>query len=60
MIQRLSSNISFKANDIKSARETYDSLMIQNSQTAQKQNKVIANLMPLPMQGTGQKLDVIA
>lgn len=60
MIQRLSSNQSFMANETKSARETYDSLMTQNSQTAQKQNKVIANLMPIPMQGTGQKLDVMA
>ena len=61
MIQRLSSsNISFEANEVNSAREGYDSLMIKNSQTAQKQNKVIANLMPIPMQGTGQKLDIIA
>lgn len=60
MIQRLSSNVSFTANEIGSARETYDSLMTQNQQTAQKQNKVVANNMPIPMQGTGQKLDVIA
>lgn len=61
MIQRLSSsNVSFAAKEANSAREGYDSLMVKNSQVAQKQNKVITNLTPIPMQGAGQNLDVIA
>ena len=60
MIQRLA-QVSFKGNEVTSARESYDSLMIKNSQTAQKQNKVVANLAnQIPMQGAGQKLDIIA
>ena len=66
MIQRLSqSSLSFRANELTSPREGYDSQMVKNSQTAQKQNKVIANLFAqlsnqIPMQGSAQKLDVIA
>lgn len=66
MIPRLSqSSVSFKANQ--SVRDAYDSLMIKNSQTAQNQNRAITNITPnsnvvnqIPMQGAGQKLDIIA
>ena len=62
MIQRLSlSDVSFKANEAEnSARNGYSSLIAENTQTAQKQNGYIANFMSVPMQGAGQKLDVIA
>ena len=62
MIQRLGmSNLSFKANESATPREAYDSLMNKNSQTAQKQNKAVATVLnQIPMQGTAQKLDVIA
>ena len=60
MIQRLS-QVSFKGNEVTPARESYDSLLVKNSQTAQKQNKTVTNLAnQVPMQGVGQKLDVIA
>jgi len=62
MIQRLAhSNLAFKANENSSARESYDSLLIKNNQTAQKQNKTVVNFAnQIPMQGAGQKLDIIA
>ncbi|MBQ7288016.1 MAG: hypothetical protein IJW73_09675 [Candidatus Gastranaerophilales bacterium] len=63
MIQRLAyAPISFKANEATSPRDAYDSLMNNNVQTAQKQNKIVAatNQNTVPMQGAGQKLDVIA
>ena len=63
MIQRLAyAPVSFMANDASSPREAYDSLVNKNNQTAQKQNKVIAvaNQNSIPMQGAGQKLDIIA
>jgi hypothetical protein len=47
-------------------REGYDSLINNNSKTAQNQNNLAMNIAsilklgPIPMQGTGQKLDVIA
>ena len=57
--------MSFKGENI-SPREAYDSQMTKNSQTAQKQNGVVANLASaqtnnqIPMQGAGQKLDITA
>ena len=63
MIQRLGSNqLSFKANESLSAREQYNALMDKNLQTAQKQNNIVASVVnnQIPMQGMGQKLDVIA
>ena len=64
MIQRLNSpSLSFKGDSV-SPREAYDSQMINNSPMAQKQTNAVANLVspnhPIPMQGVGQKLDVIA
>ncbi len=66
MIQRLNSNVSFQGVTPTTPREGYDFLINNNSQTAQKQNNAVINmasaqkLSPVPMQGTGQKLDVIA
>ncbi len=67
MISRLShASLSFKANEPAiSPREAYDSKLAQNSQIAQNQNRIIQNLPAtknnqVPMQGSGQKLDVIA
>ncbi|MBQ8635821.1 hypothetical protein IJ425_06690 [bacterium] len=66
MIQNLAlSSLSFKGNENVSPREAYDSQMTKNSQMAQKQNGVVANMAAqinhqVPMQGVGQKLDVIA
>lgn len=65
MIPRLAqSSISFKAET--SVRDVYENMMTRNSQTAQKQNNAVVNMTTnqvknqIPMQGTGQKLDVIA
>lgn len=65
MIPRLAqSSISFKAET--PVRDVYENMLKRNSQTAQKQNNVVANITTnqtknqVPMQGTGQKLDVIA
>ena len=65
MIQRLAqSPISFKAEA--APRDVYESKILKNSQTAQKQNNVVVNTASnqvknqIPMQGAGQKLDVIA
>ena len=65
MIQRLAySPTSFKGE--MSVRDIYENMMTRNMQTAQKQNNVVANLATnqvknqIPMQGAGQKLDVIA
>lgn len=65
MISRLAqSSISFRAEA--APRDVYDSKMIKNSQTVQKQNNTVANASsaqtksPIPMQGSGQKLDIIA
>ena len=62
MIQRLANtNVSFKGNEVASPRETYDSQIAKNSQMAQKQTNIIMALLnQIPMQGVGQKLDVIA
>ena len=66
MIPRLAQNsLSFTANEAMSPRQAYDSQMVKNSQTAQKQNRAVANMAiqmsnQIPMQGAGQKLDVIA
>ncbi|MBR5304867.1 MAG: hypothetical protein IKU37_08600 [Candidatus Gastranaerophilales bacterium] len=61
MIPRLSSNVSFKANEIGSARETYETLMANNNKIAQTQSNMAAKFMnQVPMQGTAQKLDIIA
>ena len=62
MIQRLASTSpAFKGNNVASPRDSYESLMSKNIQTAQKQNKIVAtsNQNQIPMQGSGQKLDVI-
>lgn len=63
MIQRLNqSPVSFGTKKSVSAREAYDALMVQNSQTAQKQNNMVAkmaNQIPMQGQGVGQKLDVV-
>ena len=65
MIPRLAqSSISFKAET--PVRDVYENMMTRNSQTAQKQNNAVVNMTTnqvknqIPMQGTGQKLDVIA
>ena len=62
MIPRLAqSSITFRGNEATSPRDAYDSQVLKNSQTAQKQtNMVITLLNQIPMQGAGQKLDVIA
>ena len=66
MIQRLEATMSFKGATPATPREGYDSLINNNTQTAQKQNNAAANLVsaqklnPIPMQGAGQKLDIIA
>ncbi len=66
MISRLSqTSLSFKANESKNPRDAYDSKLAQNSQIAQNQNHIVQNLPTaknnqVPMQGSGQKLDVIA
>lgn len=62
MIPRLTqSSLSFRANENSSVRDAYDSQVAKNSQTAQKQNQAIINMTNhIPMQGNGQKLDVIA
>ena len=64
MIQRLNSpSLSFRGENV-SPREAYDSQMNNNSQVAQKQTNAVTNLVKqnnsIPMQGMGQKLDVIA
>lgn len=62
MIPRLSAQeLSFQANEKMSPRESYDALMTKNNQTAQKQNNIVVSMSnQIPMQGAGQKLDVIA
>jgi len=69
MIKPISvSSLAFRANETTSARGMYDARKAENSQIAQNQNDMITGLSlaqaPLnyqvPMQGTGQKLDVIA
>ena len=58
------SSLSFRGSENISPREAYDSQMSKNSQMAQKQNGVVANMAAaqinhqVPMQGAGQKLDV--
>lgn len=66
MIQRLNSTVSFQGKIPTTPREGYDFLINNNTQTAQNQNNAVVNmanaqkLSPIPMQGVGQKLDVIA
>ena len=69
MIKPISvSSLAFRANEVSSARSAYDARKAENSQIAQNQNDMVTGLnlaqAPLnyqvPMQGTGQKLDVIA
>ena len=66
MIQRLNSTVSFQGTTPTTPREGYDFLINNNSKTAQNQNNAVINmttiqkLSPVAMQGTGQKLDVIA
>lgn len=60
MIQRLA-QVSFRGNEVVSAREAYDSQIAKNSQIVQRQNSIIATILnQIPMQGTAQKLDIIA
>ena len=62
------SSLAFRANETSSTRGLYEARKAENSQIAQNQNDMITGLSlaqaPLnyqvPMQGTGQKLDVIA
>ena len=67
MIQRLSApSISFRANQLTSARDAYNAKVDNNLKTAQQQNDIISNTpapslnRPVPMQGQGQKLDIVA
>lgn len=62
MIQRLSHpNMAFKANEPTTAQDGYNSMLVKNSQTEQVQNKTVANFVnQIPMQGAGEKLDIIA
>jgi len=66
MIQRLgASSLSFRANEMVSARDAYSAQIDKNLQTAQKQNGMISSMTsqlnnPIPMHGQGQKLDIIA
>ena len=66
MIQRLEATIPFKGTTPATPREGYDSLISNNAKTALNQTNLAMNLAsapksgPIPMQGTGQKLDVIA
>ena len=66
MIQRLgASSLSFRANELTSARDAYSAQIDKNLQTAQKQNGIISSMTsqlnnPIPMHGQGQKLDIIA
>ena len=67
MIQRLgASSLSFRANELTSARDAYNAQVEKNSKMAQKQNDIISNTSAnnasrqIAMQGQGQKLDVIA
>ena len=66
MIQRLgASSLSFRANELTSARDAYSAQLEKNLLTAQKQNGIISSMTsqlnnPIPMHGQGQKLDVIA
>ena len=58
--------LSFKANEIHSARDSYNAQIDKNQKTAQKQNGIVTNMSSpkmnkqIPMQGAGRKLDVIA
>jgi len=68
MIQRLgASSLSFRANEIASARDTYNAKVDSNIKIAQKQNDIIAKVVPnvvnsqIAMQGkSNQKLNIIA
>ena len=67
MIQRLgTSTMSFKANELSSARDAYKAKLDKNVQTAQKQNDIASNNVSslgnaqITTQGQAQKLDVIA
>ena len=65
MIQNLcASSLSFKGNEI-SVRDAYADLIKKNENTIQRQNNMIVQAQGklnagVPMQGSGQKLDVIA
>ena len=69
MIKPISfSSLAFRANEVSSTRGLYDARKAENSQIAQNQNDKVSGLnlaqAPLnyqvPMQGAGQKLDIIA
>ncbi|MBR3604863.1 MAG: hypothetical protein IKL52_02410 [Candidatus Gastranaerophilales bacterium] len=66
MISRLNSVMPFEGTSPSTPREGYDFLINNNNKTAQNQNNLAMNIAsilklgPIPMQGTGQKLDIIA
>ncbi len=65
MIQGLqNSSLNFKANDSICARDAYSAQIDKNMQIAQKQNNIVdaasQTKKQIPMQGTAQKLDVMA
>ena len=67
MISNLRPNaLSFQANKIHGARDSYNAQLDKNKETAQRQNGIVTNMSSpkvkkqIPMQGAGRKLDVIA
>ena len=68
MIKPISvSSLTFRANDINSARGLYEARKAENSQIAQNQNDMITGVnlaqgpgYQVPMQGIGENLNVIA
>lgn len=70
MIERLgNSSLSFKGNELKSARDMYSEILNKNSKIAQQQNQICFNCATnsnnqinnqIAMQGQAQKLDIIA
>ena len=67
MIPRLSaSSLSFRANEVSSVRDAFTAKLDENHKTAQGQNGMVTSTAncqmnnQIPMQGSGQKLDIIA
>ena len=67
MIQRLNLPMSFTGNTTNVGYDGYSKLMEKNSQIVQKETNMLLNIatpqkapVAVPMQGAGQKLDVIA
>ena len=68
MIKPISfSSLAFRANETNSARSLYEARKVENSQIAQNQNDKVIGLnlaqnprnYQVPMQGTGEKLNVV-